>query len=630
MATNLSIKDTVNEQRLFARRAMILALGMSFLFGVLIYRFFSLQILDHDTYQTKSENNRIQIQPIPPPRGLINDRNGELLAGNITVYNLAIIPERVDSVEETMDKLKRLIDIPESDMENFAERMRERRRPFDSLPLRFRLTEKEIAVLAVNRYDLRGVEVTTELVRFYPYGPLFAHSVGSVRRITEEDLAQVDQKNYSATKYVGKIGVEKEYESNLHGKIGIQRVETDAHGRVRKVIDREPSIYGSNLNLHLDVGLQAASVRALKKHRGSVVAIDPRTGGILAMVSKPSYDPNNFVTGISSIQFEKLVSAKDSPLFNRAINGQYAPGSTFKPIVGLAGIANDQITWEETIEDRGEFKLPNQDRLYRDWSWSPDNAGGQGIVDLRRAIYRSSNVYFYTLANRLEIERLRDFAYQFGIGKNYSVDIPDASLGLLPDPVWKKAAKNLPWYPGDTVNMGIGQGDILVTPLQMAVVASIFANKGKIVRPKMLKGYNQPEESASNTNELYIEGIDQSGWTQMTSAMEDVIHLGNQGFRENGTAWANIGQDIPYRMAGKSGTAQVIEIKQGEEYSAEELEENQRNHAWFIAFAPVSEPAIALSVIVENGGGGSSVAGPVARKVIDSYLASNALKSDGR
>lgn len=601
---------------------------MGFLFALLIFRFFSLQILDHDTYQTKSENNRIQIQLISPPRGLISDRNGELLAGNITVYNLAIIPERVDSMQDTFDRLKRFIDISESDVENFTKRMGERRRPFDAVPLKFRLTEKEIAVLAVNRYYLNGVEIITELVRFYPYGPLFAHSVGSVRRITIEDLDLLDQRNYSATKYLGKIGVEKEYEVGLHGQIGLQRVETDAHGRVRKVIDREPSIYGSNLNLYLDVGLQAASVRALKQHKGSVVAIDPRTGGILAMVSKPSYDPNNFVTGMSSEQFEKLVSAKDSPLFNRAINGQYAPGSTFKPIVGLAGIANDMITWKETIEDRGEFKLPNQDRLYRDWSWSPGNSGGQGIVDLRRAIYRSSNVYFYTLAHRLEIEKLRDFAHQFGIGRNFSVDISDASLGLLPDSSWKKLAKNLPWYPGDTVNMGIGQGDILVTPLQMAVVASIFANKGRIVRPKMVKNDAPLWESESDTNEFYVAGVDQSDWTQMVSAMKDVVHLGNQGFRGNGTAWAYIGQDIPYKMAGKSGTVQVIEIKQGEEYSPEELEESQKNHAWFIAFAPVFKPTIALAVIVENGGGGSSVAGPVAREIIDSYLASQKVKSE--
>ena len=620
MANSLSIKDTVNERKMFASRAIILSLAMLLLFLVLIYRFFSLQILDHDMYQTKSENNRIQIQSIPPPRGLITDRKGELLAGNITIYNLAIIVERIGSIENLFVKLKKYIDLDESDVINFSKRVKEKRRPFDPVPLKFRLTEKEIAVLAVNRYHLKGIEITTELIRFYPYGPLFAHSVGSVRRITRDDLNLFDPKNYSGTKYIGKIGVEKEYEINLHGKIGIQRVETDAHGRVRKVIDRKPSVYGANLKLYLDVDLQAAAVRALGKHKGSVVAIDPRNGGILAMVSKPSYDPNDFVTGMSPGQFNKLVSASDSPLFNRAINGQYAPGSTFKPIVGLAGIANEEISWEETLEDRGEFSLPNQDRIYRDWSWTPGNSGGQGIVDLRRAIYRSSNVYFYTLAHRLEISKLTKFAHQFGIGSNYSIDIPDVSLGLLPDQEWKKTVKKLPWYPGDTVNMGIGQGDILVTPLQMAVVASIFANRGRIVKPKMVELKAQPPGNDQETGGARVEGVEDDDWELMVSAMEDVVHRGNQGFRGNGTAWAYIGRDIPYRMAGKSGTAQVVEIKQGEEYSPEELQESQKNHAWFIAFAPVVDPVIALSVLMENGGGGSSVAGPVAREIIDSFL----------
>ncbi|MDC0213418.1 penicillin-binding protein 2 [Gammaproteobacteria bacterium] len=620
MANSLSIKDTVNERKIFASRAIILSLAMLLLFLVLIYRFFSLQILDHDMYQTKSENNRIQIQSIPPPRGLITDRKGELLAGNITIYNLAIIVERIGSIENLFVKLKKYIDLDETDVINFSKRVKEKRRPFEPVPLKFRLTEKEIAVLAVNRYHLKGIEITTELIRFYPYGPLFAHSVGSVRRITREDLNLFDPKNYSGTKYIGKIGVEKEYESNLHGTIGIQRVETDAHGRVRKVIDRKPSVYGANLKLYLDVDLQAAAVRALGKHKGSVVAIDPRNGGILAMVSKPSYDPNDFVTGMSPGQFNKLVSESDSPLFNRAINGQYAPGSTFKPIVGLAGIANKEISWDETLEDRGEFSLPNQDRIYRDWSWTPGNSGGQGIVDLRRAIYRSSNVYFYTLAHRLEISKLAKFAYQFGIGSNYSIDIPDVSLGLLPDQEWKKTVKNLPWYPGDTVNMGIGQGDILVTPLQMAVVASIFANRGRIVKPKMVELNAQPSRNDQETGGARVEGVEDDDWELMVSAMEDVVHHGNQGFRGNGTAWAYIGRDIPYRMAGKSGTAQVVEIKQGEEYSPEELLESQKNHAWFIAFAPVEDPVIALSVLMENGGGGSSVAGPAAREIIDTFM----------
>ena len=620
MAKRLAIKDTVNEQKLFVNRAIVLSIIMFLLFGLLLARFAALQVLDYQTYQTRSEQNRIQIQSISPPRGLISDTKGELLAGNITVYNLAVITERVDSLNSILQKLTRLVGIDQADILNFRQRIREKRRPYDPVPLRFRLSEKEIAILAANRYQLKGVEITTDLVRFYPYGPLFAHSVGSVRRINERDLANLDQAKYSASKYVGKVGIEKVYESSLHGSMGIQRVETDAHGRVRQVLDREPSKYGSNLDLYLDVSLQASAVRALKQRRGAIVAIDTETGGILAMVSKPSYDPNAFITGISSKDFEKISKSLDAPLFNRATNGQYAPGSTFKPIVGLAGIASKLVSWEETVEDRGEFKLPNQDRLYRDWSWTPDNAGGQGIVDLRRAIYRSSNVYFYSMANRIEIDTLGAFARQFGLGQNLAVDIPEATLGLMPGPAWKEKNKKLPWFPGDTVNMGIGQGDILVTPLQMALVASIFANRGRIVRPKMVKSQ---KVSQVESGLKMVEGLEDGDWERMIAAMEDVVHLGNQGFRRNGTAWAHIGQDISYRMAGKSGTAQVVEIKQGEEYSEEELEEAEKNHAWFIAFAPVKSPKIAVAVLVENGGGGSSVAGPVARKVLDSYLAVN-------
>ena len=620
MAKRLAIKDTVNEQKLFVNRAIVLSIIMFLLFGLLLARFAALQVLDYQTYQTRSEQNRIQIQSISPPRGLISDTRGELLAGNITVYNLAVITERVNSLNSILQKLTTLVGIDQIDIENFRQRIREKRRPYDPVPLRFRLSEKEIAILAANRYQLKGVEITTDLVRFYPYGPLFAHSVGSVRRINERDLANLDQAKYSATKYVGKVGIEKVYESSLHGSMGIQRVETDAHGRVRQVLDRDPSKYGSNLDLYLDVSLQASAVRALKQRRGAIVAIDTETGGILAMVSKPSYDPNAFITGISSKDFEKISKSLDAPLFNRATNGQYAPGSTFKPIVGLAGIASKLVSWEETVDDRGEFKLPNQDRLYRDWSWTPDNAGGQGIVDLRRAIYRSSNVYFYSMANRIEIDTLGAFARQFGLGQNLAVDIPEATLGLMPGPAWKEKNKKLPWFPGDTVNMGIGQGDILVTPLQMALVASIFANRGRIVRPKMVKSQ---KVSQVESGLKMVEGLEDGDWERMIAAMEDVVHLGNQGFRRNGTAWAHIGQDISYRMAGKSGTAQVVEIKQGEEYSEEELEEAEKNHAWFIAFAPVKSPKIAVAVLVENGGGGSSVAGPVARKVLDSYLAVN-------
>jgi penicillin-binding protein 2 len=476
-------------------------------------------------------------------------------------------------------------------------------------------------VLAVNRYLFAGVEVASELVRHYPYGELHAHAVGSVRRVTEQELQVLDPVNYRGTRFVVKRGEEKFYEGTLHGEVGYQQVETDAHGRIRQVLDIKPPTSGQNITLHLDSRLQIAASGALAERRGAVVALDPRSGGILAMVSQPGYDPNLFAYGMSGTQYHELSHSIYKPLFNRAINGQYAPGSTFKPIVGLAGLVHGVTTWEDTIEDYGSFRLPGQSRIYRDWSWTANNAGGQGVVHLRRAIYRSSNVYFYDLASRLDVNDLVAFATQYGIGRSLSVDVADASSGLLPNPTWKRGYKGEIWYPGDTINMGIGQGDLLVTPLQMAGVVATLANRGRVVRPRMLLASDaslaevDPPQPAPA-----VAGPSPEDWETMVAAMEDVVHRGNQGFRGNGTAWAHIGRDIAYRMAGKSGTAQVVEIRQGQEYDEEELEEFNRKHAWFIAFAPVEDPVIALCVLVENGGGGSSVAAPIAREVIDAYL----------
>ncbi len=473
----------------------------------------------------------------------------------------------------------------------------------------------------MNRHRLVGVEITTQLVRHYPFGPLLAHAVGSVRRVTEEDLRELDPVRYSATKFVGRRGVERFYERSLHGEVGYQRVETDAHGRIRQVLEiNEPSA-GQNITLQLDSRLQIAASAALGERRGAIVALDTRSGGVLALVSHPQYDPNQFVTGMTAAQFDALISSRDTPLFNRAINGQYAPGSTFKPIVGLAGIASGETRWTEQIDDRGWFQLPGQERIYRDWSWAVDDSGGQGLTNLSRAIYRSSNVYFYDLATRLDIDRIAAFAAQFGYGQRTAVDIPDASKGLLPTRIWKQGAKGEIWYPGDNVNIGIGQGDLLVTPLQLATVASVIANRGEFVRPRMLLSSDRALVEFDPARPIpRVEGPAAEDWERMIDAMEDVVHRGNRGPGQNGTAWAYVGRDIPYRMAGKSGTAQVVEIKQGEEYDEEELEEYQRKHAWFIAFAPADDPKIAVSVLVENGGGGSSVAGPVAREVIDAFM----------
>ena len=591
------------------------------LFAVLVARMLTLQIVEHERYQLRADTNRTQIQTLVPSRGMIYDRNGRLLADNQTSFSLAVVAERVENVDVLLSAIVEILSLGPEQVERIQAELAKRRRSDSAVVILEALSEKQVALLAVNRHRLRGIEVISHLIRFYPMGALAAHAVGSVRRLTKEDLETLAPVQYSGSKFVGKRGVEAFYEKSLHGKVGYQKVETDAYGRVRRVLDVQGAQTGQNLTLHLDSKLQAASVDALAGRRGAIVALDPITGGVLAMVSEPSYDPNLFVSGMSSSQFRKLTSSIYLPLFNRAVNGQYAPGSTFKPVVGLAGISAAITDWEETIEDKGWFKLPGQKRVYRDWSWTKDNSGGQGEVNLNRAIYRSSNVYFYDLASRMQIDSLLGFAGQFGFGRNLALDIPEASSGLLPTPEWKRNVKNQPWYPGDSVNLGIGQGDLLATPLQMATVAAIIANRGRVVRPKMLLTSDTSIGEMNGVDEPpKILGLSEGDWEAMVDSMEDVVHRGGKGFRGNGTAWAYIGQKIGYRMAGKSGTAQVVEIDQGEVYDAEKLSEFRRKHAWFIAFAPVDNPTIAVAVLVENGGGGSSVAAPVAKAVIDAHL----------
>jgi penicillin-binding protein 2 len=621
MSPRLAIKDDLRERRIFAARAGLLFVMALGLVGLLVLRLVQLQVWEHETYQTRSEQNRIQVRPLAPPRGLIYDRNGELLAGNRPVSTLTVVQERVVDINGLLAELSVLVDVDDNDMDKFRQRLEHARRPFEPVALKLNLSEEEVARLAVNRHRLPGVEIATELVRYYPKGELVAHAVGSVRRVSEDDLRTLDPVRYSATRFIGRHGVEKFYEQSLHGEVGYQKVETDAHGRVRQVLDVSPPVAGQNITVHLDSRLQSAATAALGERRGAVVAIDPRSGGVLAMVSQPGYDPNPFVTGISSQDYQALTSSRDLPLFNRAINGQYSPGSTFKPVVGLAGLSMGVANWQEEIIDNGYFRLPGQQRIYRDWSWTRGNSGGQGRVDLRRAIYRSSNVFFYDLATRMDIDRFAGFVSQFGLGSRASLDIPETSAGLVPNRVWKRGAKGEPWYPGDNVNIGIGQGDLLVTPLQLASVAATIANRGRVMRPRMLLASDRPLPEFDPPPPLQpIEGVSADDWERMVDAMEDVVHRGGGGYRQNGTAWYYIGQNIPYRMAGKSGTAQVVEIRQGEEYDEEELDEYQRKHAWFIAFAPADDPVIALAVLVENGGGGSAVAAPVAREVIDAYL----------
>lgn len=616
----LALKDHTWESRIFFER-IVVGFGLLLVLTlVLVARLFYLQIVQHDLYATLSDKNRIQVQPLPPVRGLIYDRNGEILADNSPSFNLTITPERVNDLEFTFARLDELLGLEPDQIIAFTRRVERRQRPFESVPLLFKLTQEQIARFSVDRHALPGVEVEARLVRHYPKGELMVHAVGSVRRINEADARRLDPVAYARTDYVGKIGVERFYEQDLLGTVGYQQVEIDARGKVMKILESNLPVPGKDLVLHVDSSLQKVASDALGNRRGVVVAIEPATGGIMAMVSKPGYDPNLFVTGIGHATYAALRDSRDVPLFNRAVQGQYEPGSTIKPIIALAGLVTGTINADFTIDDPGWFRLPGNERLYRDWNWKAGGIGGHGRVNLQKAIYRSCNVYFYTLALKLGIDRLDDYLALFGFGVNTALDLPEARNGLLPGRQWKKEARGLPWYPGDTLNIGIGQGDMLVTPLQLATAVTVLANRGRWVAPRMLSSgsdlINRSEVQRMDSIELIPDHV----WDQVIGAMEKVVHRGNQGYGENGTAWAYIGQDIDYRMAGKSGTAQVVGIKQGEEYNEDELDERQRKHAWFMAFAPVINPKIALVVLVENGGGGSSIAAPIARTIIDHYL----------
>ncbi len=620
MVEPLVLKDHTSESRIYFERAS-LGFGLLILLTLLLVaRFFYLQIVQHSVYATLSDRNRIQVQSLPPNRGLIYDRNGELIADNIPSHNLTITIERVADLEATLARIDELVGLSDAQIEGFHKRLRRRQRPFESVPVLFKLSQEEMARVSVDLYAMAGVEIEAKLVRHYPKGELMAHAVGSVRRINEKDVRRLDRVAYSGTDHVGKIGIERFYESDLLGTVGYRRVETNARGKVMKVLDSTLPVSGKDLVLYVDSSLQRVASDALGERRGAIVAIDPSTGGILAMVSKPGYDPNLFVTGIDFDTYAKLRDSIDVPLFNRAIQGQYEPGSTIKPLLGLTGLVTGVIDPEFTIEDPGWFQLPNDERLYRDWNWTKSGLGGHGVVNLQKAIYRSCNVYFYNLAVKLGIDRIHEYFEMFGFGRNTALDLPEARSGLLPSKAWKREARGFPWYPGDTVNIGIGQGDMLVTPLQLATAITVIANRGKWVAPRMLKEGSDLMYESGVVVPQDINLVPEHVWELIISSMQMVVHRGNQGFGENGTAWAYIGRDISYSMAGKSGTAQVVEIKQGEEYDEDKLDDRLRKHAWFVAFAPVDKPRIALAVLIENGGGGSKFAAPVARQVLDHYL----------
>ncbi len=612
ITANDQIRDHIRETRLFGNRVRIALLMVLLLVLAVIARLVFLQIYNNEHYTTLSQNNRISVVAIPPSRGLIYDRNGILLAQNLPSFSLEIIPEQVENLEATLSELKKLIDIKDSDLKRFR-RMLNQKRMTNGVPLRFRLSEDEVARFAVNRPRFPGVDVAAGLARHYPFGSLGVHAVGYVGRISESDLPELDASNYSGTTHIGKGGVEKSYEDVLHGKVGFEQVETNAQGRRLRVLSKTLPIAGQNLYLNIDLRLQALAEGALDIKRGAVVALDVKTGAVLALASMPGYDPNPFVNGIESKDYNVLANSPDQPLYNRALRGLYPPGSTVKPFIALGGLETNHTSVQKNTYCPGFFRLPGKQHRYRDWKHS-----GHGTVNLDKAVVESCDVYFYTLAQAMGIDGLHDFMAQFGFGSKSGIDINGELSGLYPSRQWKRGARSQPWYPGETLITGIGQGYTLVTPLQLAVATATLANRGQGMQPRVVFGTQNPAEQKVVPQPLQplpaVPIVQATHWDSVLTAMSRVVNS------PRGTARA-IAVGADYLIAGKTGTAQVFSIKQNEKYSSAKTAERLRDHALFIAYAPAEQPRVAVAVIVENGDHGATVAAPIARMLLDQYFA---------
>ena len=607
MPKPIPLKDHDTEKRLVNKRLIACAALVLAISCTLVGRLYFLQVTEFDYNSTVSENNRVHVLPIPPERGFIYDRNGVLLADNQPSFNMTLTRERAGDAANVLDSVISILHLPAEERAVFAKAMKQARHPFEPSTLLYDLTEEQIALLAVNQYRLPGIDVEAQFVRHYPQGNHFAHSVGYVGRINEKETKQLDPTQYRGTQSIGKTGIERFYEPELHGKVGFEEVETNAQGRVMRVLRHTDAVPGKNIVLSLDIKLQEAAEEALGDRRGSIIAIDPKTGEVLAMVSKPSFDPNLFVTGISSRDYSGLRDSIDKPLFNRALRGLYAPGSTIKPEVAIAGLDSGVISASTRVFDPGYFQLPNVDHKYRNW-----NHSGDGWVDLNAAIMRSNDTYFYDLASKLGIDRLHDYLSMFGVGQKVSLDMFEESSGLMPSREWKRSTRRQAWYPGETVILGIGQGYMQVTPLQLAQATTLIANKGVWNRPHLARTI----DGAPPVDEHPMPNIvlhDPKEWEQVNHAMQLVMHDARGIARASATG-------AQYRIAGKSGTAQVVAIKQGERYNRLKTAERNRDNALFVGFAPAEAPQIVISVMIENGEAGGRVAGPVVRKVMDAWL----------
>ncbi|PTQ90398.1 penicillin-binding protein 2 [Agitococcus lubricus] len=600
------LKDHEREQRIFKHRVIIAGLIVSLAFMGLIVRYGYLQIFEYTTYSTLAESNRVKLQAIAPPRGYIYDRNGILLADNRPVFTAVINRQEIKDIEDTLTRIRPIFQLTDEDILRFRQRLKAAHR-YESIALKLNLNEADIARFAEVRFQFTGVDIEAKLARYYPYGELFAHVLGYVGRISEKEANTIDERIYAGTDLIGKTGLEKYYEDLLQGRPGYQHIEANAHGQILRLLDRTPPTRGHDLTLHLDYGLQKLIHEQLAGRRGAVVAIEPSTGGILAFVSNPSFDPNPFVNGVPKSLYTFWRDHPDKPLYNRALQGIYPPGSTIKPFEGLGGIHYGLVDWDYKIRDPGFYHLPGDSHLFRDWKKT-----GHGIVNLHRAVEISCDTYFYQLSSRMGVDRFHDWMQQFGFGQPTGVDLVGEKSGTLPSVAWKRKALKAPWYAGEMLSVGIGQGYFTATPLQLAMATAITANKGQHIRPHLLKADNNaPASSTLNQPDGQVQfSGDPIHWDLMHAAMRDVVH-------GRGTA-GNLRRDLTgYEIAGKTGTAQVKGIKQGERYNEKALDERHWDHAWFVGFAPVINPQVAVAVLVENGKHGNSAAGPIAKAVFD-------------
>lgn len=611
MSKREQLKDDYLENRLIRRRLVLSAMITVVLLGLVLGRLFVLQVVEYEHFSTLSDSNRLRIKALPPTRGLIFDRNGVVMANNLPAYRLEIVHEQVGDLKATLQQLQSYIDYSEQDLKRF-ELASARRRPFESVPLRFNLADDEVARLAVNLHQFEGVEINARLTRNYPQGSHAVHALGYVGRIDEDDLNAVDGADYAGTTHIGKLGLEKFYEHELHGIVGVQHVEVNAKGRTLRVIDESPPVQGNNLHLTIDSRLQMVAEEAFQGKTGAAVAIDPNNGEILALVSMPVFDPNLFVNGISFDNYAALRDSSSRPLFNRALSGQYPPGSTTKPFYGLAGLESNITHKAHKTYCIGYYRLPNEERRYRDWK-----KAGHGPVDLNDAVVQSCDVYFYDLAYRMGIDRMSPFLEKFGFGTRTGVDSTGERDGLLPSREWKRRTEGMPWFPGETLITGIGQGALLVTPIQLANSTAAFSVRGQRYQPHLVKSVekvsgNHMIDIASRVAGRY-QILRENNWEHIHKSMVNVVHS------LRGTAFG-ISQGIQYQVAGKTGTAQVFEVAQDAEYDEDTVADKLRDHALFISYAPAETPRIAVAVIVEHGGHGSSVAAPIARRIMDAYL----------